>query len=190
MLDSFKPVALFPDLSAPRYSFCSPCSNPNDRMEVNPELTLSAGELGGFGFTLARKLLVILTIFVGAMLSLFASLSYFLVMDVSVDGIGSIETRRRFQVKSAVVGIIEEIGVGYGQLVDEGAIVAILDRREVRANLLKVETDIEQNEGARAAVLETIRKEWVPCHPQFQEPRSFFPPPCQFEEEIGFLDIL
>ena len=126
---------------------------------MNPKPTVDAEELGGLGFNLVRRLLVILMVSVGAMVTIAGILSYHLVMDVSVDGNGAIETHRTLQVKSEVDGIVKEIRVGYGQLVDEGAVVAILDRRDVTARLLKIETDIKQNEGRRAAVEEAIRRD-------------------------------
>ena len=122
---------------------------------------ISAGELGEYSFWLARRLLVVLTAGVGGILAVSGALSYLLAMDVSVDCVGAIETHRTLHVKCETNGIVEDVTVKYGQRIEEGAVVALLDRREVNARLHQTASDLVENEERRAAITEEIaREQW------------------------------
>lgn len=90
-----------------------------------------------------RFFLLLLLGAAGALAAVAGWLSWRLGMELSVAGQGFVEPEGRRLVKSALGGILHQVAVRQGQRVEAGALLAALDDREWRAELLKVEKDLE-----------------------------------------------
>ena len=104
-------------------------------------------EFQGPGFRFVRAFLLVILLLVGILLALAGFLSWYFSMDVTVEGKGVIEPQHRYLVKAEIAGIIKQIHVQTGQQVQAGDLLVSLDDTEWRAELAKVEVDLEVNQS-------------------------------------------
>ena len=109
----------------------------------------------GFGFV--RSFLRLILLLVSAMMVLAGLLSWHFGMDVTVEGQGLIEPRHRYLIKTQIAGIIQQIHVRQGQQLTAGAVLVTLDNTAWRAELQKVEKDLEVNPEEIVPMLVEIR---------------------------------
>jgi len=104
----------------------------------------------------ARRFL--LSLLAGAALLLLVAgwLSWRLGMELSVEAQGFIEPRQRHLVKTSVGGLLRQLAVRQGQQVKAGDLLAALEDREWRAELLKIDKDLEIARTRRREVEERL----------------------------------
>lgn len=117
------------------------------------------GDFRGPGFGFVRYFLLLILLMVGLMTALAGILSWCVGMDVTVEGKGVIEPTERYQVKTELAGMIQEVHVEQWQRVAEGDRLVTLDDREWRTELEKVNKEQEANQSRRAEVETQIRQE-------------------------------
>jgi multidrug resistance efflux pump len=104
-------------------------------------------EFQGPGFRFVRAFLLVILMLVGILLILAGFLSWYFSMDVTVEGKGVIEPLHRYLVKAEITGIIKQIHVQTGQQVEAGDLLVTLDDTEWRAELGKIEADLQVNQS-------------------------------------------
>jgi len=113
-----------------------------------------AEDFQGPGFRFVRSFLLLILLLVGLVIALAGFLSWYFSMVVTVEGQGIIEPRHRSMVKAPITGIIKEVHVHTGQSVEPGELLISLDDADWRAELNKIEADLEVNQS-RIRALET-----------------------------------
>ena len=116
-------------------------------------------EFKGPGFRFVRFFLLSILLILVGIGALVIILSWHLGMDVTVQGKGSIEPRVRHQVKASISGMISGIHVRQGQKVAEGDTLVTLDDTELRAELEKVNKEVEVNQSRRVEIENRIKRE-------------------------------
>ncbi len=116
-------------------------------------------EFKGPGFRFVRFFLLSIVLILVGIGALVIILSWHLGMDVTVQGKGSIEPRVRHQVKASIAGMISGIHVRQGQKVAEGDNLVTLDDTELRAELEKVNKEVEVNQSRRVEIENRIKRE-------------------------------
>ncbi len=117
------------------------------------------GDFKGPGFGLVRSFLRLILLVASIMVIVAGFLSWYFGMDVTVVAQGIIEPRHRHLVKAGLTGIIRQIHVRQGQQLATGALLVSLEDIDWRAELHKVEKDLEVNGSQRKELTQQIAHE-------------------------------
>ena len=104
----------------------------------------------GFSFVSHFLALLLALFVVFGVLS--ALLTYYLEMDVSVQGSGIVRPKRLHRVKSPQAGIVAEVRVSEGQIVGKGDVLVELKKRELEGRLEKIQAEILVNRSKREEI--------------------------------------
>ena len=131
----------------------------NERHDSRSNALSIGEEFHGPGFRFVRSFLLVILGLVGCLLALAGVLSWYFSMDMTVEGTGVVEPRHRHRVKAEIAGIIQQMHVRQGQLVEKGQPLVTLDDTDWRSQLRQAEKDLEVNRSQQRAIQQQMAEE-------------------------------
>ncbi len=132
-------------------------SNPTGNGRADPPERPT--EFQGPGFRFVRYFLLSILLVVGLLLTLVAALSRNMGMEVTVEAQGRIEPASRCLVKATLSGIIKGVHADQWQQVRKGDRLVTLDDSEWKAELRKLDMDLEVNQSRKAEIEARIQQD-------------------------------